>query len=111
MRRHVPRSDDLGEQFPFCAIGTCIIGGIMLTVQLGVFLAVFLGVRDNQGIIYAVAIPFLTDCVGLPVALSLAIRACLRRERRRAVWAGIWLTFSGPLMYALFVFIRTSGLF
>jgi hypothetical protein len=52
---------------------SCFVGGGMLLVQFGIMAAVALGVRDNQGTVYAFWIPFLMYVFGVPVGLILAL--------------------------------------
>lgn len=95
-----PRHSEFG-------IASAFAGGAMMLVQLGVLAAVLRGVKDNQGVIYAVSIPFFMYCVGVPLGL---LAACIgfiqpRRDRRYAV-LGVVLTLAGPLLFAIFVAVQ-----
>lgn len=89
----------------FGVASTCI-GCAMLAIQLGVLSAVLLG-KDNQGIIYAVTIPFAMYCIGVPLGLvTAAIGLAQPRRDRRFAKLGIALTLAGPFLFGCFVLVR-----
>ena len=88
-------------------IASCIIGGVLLLIQVGVLGAVMVGVQDNQGIIYAFSVPFFSYLIGVPLGLSLAIIAFLQPNRSRtAAKLGLLLTLTGPLIFLAFLIVR-----
>jgi len=90
-------------------IAACLVGGVMLLIQLGVVAAVALGVKDNQGIVYSLAIPFFVNCVGAPIGLVLALFGFLQPSRNR--WhatLGLCLTLVGPIAFVVFLATKTS---
>src|SRR4051794_40868111 len=84
-------------------IASSLVGGAMLIIQFAVLSAVLLGVKDSQGIIYALSIPFVMYCIGVPVGLVTAIAGLCRAKRNhRYERVGLALTFAGPLVFVLF---------
>jgi hypothetical protein len=79
----------------------------MLIIQLVVLSAVVLGVKDNQGIIYAVAVPFFMYCIGVPLGVITASIGFLQRGRNRTfAKIGFALTLTGQLVFALFITVH-----
>lgn len=102
IRRTAKSESELG-------IVSCFIGAVMLLLQFDVVAAVALGVTDNQGILYALAIPFLVNCIGAPIALVFAVLGFLQRDRNRKFAAvGLCLTLIGPVAFILFLALETS---
>lgn len=97
-QNHVPdKHSELG-------VASSLIGAAMLIVQLVVLSAVLLGVKDNQGEIYAATIPICMYCIGVPLALVTAILGLRQRQRNhRLAKIAFVLMFSGPLLFAVFV--------
>ena len=90
-------------------VTSTFIGGAMILIQLGVLSAVFLGIKDNQGVIYAVAIPFIMYCIGVPLGLLTAFIGCLqpRRDRKYAM-IGVVSTLAGPVLFAVFIAVQVT---
>lgn len=85
-------------------VASTFVGAAMLVTQLVVLSAVILGFRDNQGIIYALSIPFVMYCIGLPLGLIAAIIAFVQPQRdRKFAKIGVVLTLAGPVIFALFI--------
>ncbi len=88
-------------------LASSFLGGAMLIIQLVVLSAVVLGVKDNQGIIYAVAVPFFMYCIGVPLWVTTASIGFLQRGRNRTfAKIGFALTLTGPLVFALFITVH-----
>lgn len=81
-------------------LAACLVGAVMLLVQVGVLAAVALGVKDNQGTIYAISIPFVMYLLGVPLGLLLAGLGLAQPERKKSpAVLGIVLTLSGPALF------------
>ncbi len=88
-------------------IASMCIGFAMLVVQLGVLFAVLIGIKDNQGYIYAAGIPAVMYFFGVPIGLLASIIGFLQpRRSRRYAKLGLALSLSGPLVFALFIAIQ-----
>ena len=88
-------------------VASTLIGGVMAIVQLVVLSAVFLGVTDNQGIVYALTIPLIMYCVGVPLGLLAAIIGFIQpRRQRKYAKLGVALTLVGPLMFLIFFAVQ-----
>lgn len=102
IRRTAKRESELG-------IASCFVGAVVMLLQLEVVAAVALGVTDNQGILYALAIPFFVNCIGAPIGLVLAVLGFLQRGRnRKFAVVGLCLTLIGPVAFILFLALETS---
>jgi hypothetical protein len=98
--------DDSLQQSEFGIASSCI-GAAMLVVQLAVLSAVLLGIRDNQGFIYAVSIPAVMYVFGVPIGLLASVIGFLQpRRSRRYAKLGLALTLAGPLVFALFIGVQ-----
>ena len=95
------------DRLKHSAVGflSCLVGGLMLLVQFGVIAAVAQGVRDSQGIIYALTIPFFMYLVGVPLGCGLGIMG-LRQAERRWLFSvlGLCLTLTGPLLFSSWLY-------
>lgn len=90
-------------------VASTFIGGAMLSVQLVVLSVVFLGIKDNQGIIYAGSIPFVMYCIGVPLGLLAAIIGFIQpRRNRKFANIGVALTFAGPAVFVLFIAVQSQ---
>jgi FtsH-binding integral membrane protein len=90
-------------------VASTFVGGAMLLVQLGILSAMFLGIKDNQGVIYAVAIPFVMYCIGVPLGLLAAVIGSAQPKRhRKYAMLGIVSTLAGPLLFAIFVAVQVT---
>ncbi len=87
-------------------LASSFLGGAMLIIQLVVLSAVVLGVKDNQGIIYAVAVPFFMYCIGVLGVTTAGIGFLQRRRNRMLAKIGFALTLTGPLVFALFITVH-----
>ena len=102
MRREPRKESVLG-------IASCFVGAVMLLVQLDVMAAVALGVTDNQGILYALGIPAIVYCGGVPLGLLLAVTGLFQRDqKRKCAVIGLCLTLVGPMLFILFLAVGTS---
>ena len=86
---------------------SCLVGVGMLIIQFMVLFAVLVGVKDSQGIIYALTLPFFMYCIGVPVGFLTAMGGLMQRNRDRSYGRlGLALTIAGPLVYALFLMVQ-----
>lgn len=86
---------------------SCFVGGAMLLVQFGIMAAVALGVRDNQGHVYAFWIPLFMYALGVPVGLLLALGGAVQDPKSTKL--GTRLTLVGPLVFILYVLITLAS--
>ncbi len=89
---------------PSMGIASCIVAGVMLLIQVGVILATAANLHDNQGIIYAFSVPFVTYLIGVPLGLLLALAGLLQRaQKHTASLVGFLLTLAGPVVFLVSV--------
>ncbi len=81
-------------------IAASIVGATMLATQLGILAAVAMGVKDNQGVIFAFSIPAVMYLVGVPLGLVTAAIGFVQKNRKltAAKW-GLVLTLLSPLVF------------
>jgi hypothetical protein len=79
-----------------------VLAGLMLAGQLAVTAAVILGIQDNQGTTYAMSVPMIMYCVGLPLAWIAGFVSLWQRDGNRTLAErGLALSLAGPLVFVL----------
>jgi hypothetical protein len=98
MRREPGKESELG-------IASCFVGAAMLVLQLDVFAAVALGVRDSEGIMYVPYISVIIYLFGIPLGLLLAGCGFLQPNRKRKYAViGLCLTLGVPTFFVCTAF-------
>jgi hypothetical protein len=101
-------NEDIRHNHSEFGIAACIVGFAMIAVQLSVLTAVFLGIKDNTGIIYAASIPFIMYLLGVPIGLLAALIGFIQpRRHRKFAKLGVALTLTGPLVFAVFFAVQS----
>ena len=100
--------DEALKQSEF-GFASTFVGAAMLVIQLAVLSAVILGIKDNQGVIYAVSIPFVMYSFGVPLGLLAAIIGFIQPRRdRKLAKLGLALTLAGPGVFAIFIAVQVN---
>ena len=88
-------------------IVACVVGAVMLAIQIGVLGTLAAGGTNGQGAIYAFSVPFGIYLVGVPMGVVFAIMALAQpgRTRTAAKW-GLLLTLLGPLVFVAWCLSR-----
>jgi hypothetical protein len=89
---------------------SCCIGGLMILIQIAILAAVAAGMKDNQGIIYAFAIPIWMYLLGVPLGLIFSVGGMVQRKRDPTLAVlGAGLTLAGPLFFVVSFILASRG--